>query len=522
MPKLTADEIITQRHRRSFLQLGGARPNNKLAFAGLDAQYFFISGVKVPQLGSITPIYVPSPTVQGKYRLVNRSLVAPGLPTATIIMHERHGSIPIQLSQLTCPFTIYDPTGTCAQLSDFNASGTDYWEVFSNIIITDKDLGARTSQEKDDAAADTLSVTLSDYYVMGPMPFGTKGAAATTSEVKDIIFGNKEQCGNCGPSDRGTNLIYACMDGTASPTAKPSVVYSLDGGLSWTAQAISAAANGDIVTAIVLAGTTLAVLCPLGTGGTGPSVVYVTTINTLTGAPSASWVKVAPSVFTVANTCNDMYVLSASEVFFCGQGGYIYSTSDLTSGSAYVVVDAGSASANNYNRIGGDDQDNMVIVGASNTVVKSTNRGTTWTATTTSPTGTLQAVWVLDRFRYWVGTAAGVLEYTLNGGETWSAQTFTTDTPAAVQDIAFPTDEVGYVIYTTAGTNGKLATTMDGGEKWTTQAPRIASVPACVRYNRIGIPQTSDSSINVNTLALAGSATGGVNGIIALGVASSL
>lgn len=521
MPKINQDEIVMQRHRRSFLQLGGARPNNPRVYGGQNAQYFFISAVKIPQLGTITPVYVPDPNVQGKYRLVDRSLVAPGLPTASIDLHEQHGSIPIHLTQLTCPFTIYDVVGTCSQLSDFNASGSDYWEVFSSIVIMDKDLGARTAPEKDDAALDKLTTTLSDYYVIGQIPFAQKASAVTSYEVVSVCFGNKETCGNCGPSDNGTNRIYAAVIGAASPATKPAVIYSLDGGLTWTSQTITTAATGETLNFIGIAGSNIFVVSATG-GASSASAVYFSGLNARTGAPSSTWTKVTPAAFTITNTVNDALVLSPNEIFFVAQGGYIYSTSDITSASAYVVVDAGSASVNNYARIASDIQGNMIAVGATNTVVKSINRGNTWAATTTSPTGSLQAPWVLDRFRYWVGTAAGAVSYTLDGGETWTTTTVTPDTAVAIQDIAFPTDEVGYIIYTIAGTLGKLTTTLDGGRSWTQSAPRLQSLPANVRWNRFGVPNTSDSSVNVNTLAIAGLATGSTLGILALGVAPRL
>lgn len=521
MPKITADEVVMQRHRRSFLQLGGARPNNPRAFGGQNAQYFFISAVKIPQLGSITPVYVPSPTVQGKYRLVDRSLVAPGLPTATIQMHEQHGAIPIQLTQIACPFTIYDVVGTCSQLSDFNAAGTDYWEVFSNIVIMDKDLGARTTPEKDEAAIDSLTTTLSDYYVIGPMPFSVKDVSGTTYEVVDVCFGNKETCGSCGPQDNGTQRIYAAVVGASSPATKPAVVYSLDGGLTWATSSIATAATAETLNFIGISGSNLFVVSATG-GASSASAIYVSAINQNTGAPSATWTKLTPTAFTTTDTINDCYVLSPSEIFFVAKGGYIYSTSDITSASAYVVVDAGSASANDYNRISGDDQGNLVAVGASNTVVKSINRGVSWAATTTSPTGTLQAVYVLDRFRYWAGNSAGVLSYTLNGGETWTTQTFTPDTATAVTDVVFPTDEVGYVAYQVSGPLAKLATTLDGGRTWTINAPRLQSVPTTPqKFDHVRVPNTSDSSVNVNTCALAGLGVGAA-GVLALGIAPRL
>ena len=74
MPNITADQIITQKHKRNFLQLGGARPNNPLTYAGQDAQYMAIQGVSLPESGGIDPIWVPNPYRIGQYTLVGRSI----------------------------------------------------------------------------------------------------------------------------------------------------------------------------------------------------------------------------------------------------------------------------------------------------------------------------------------------------------------------------------------------------------------------------------------------------------------
>ena len=56
MPNLTADQIVTQKHKRNFIQFGGARPGNPVAYAGQDAQYLAIQGVGLPESGGVDPI----------------------------------------------------------------------------------------------------------------------------------------------------------------------------------------------------------------------------------------------------------------------------------------------------------------------------------------------------------------------------------------------------------------------------------------------------------------------------------
>jgi len=42
MPNLTADEIVTQKHKRLFIQFGGPYPGNVVKYYGQDAQYMSV------------------------------------------------------------------------------------------------------------------------------------------------------------------------------------------------------------------------------------------------------------------------------------------------------------------------------------------------------------------------------------------------------------------------------------------------------------------------------------------------
>ena len=94
MPKPTADEVVTRvKHKRNYIQFGGALPGNDLRYAGQNAQYMRISGVNVSEYGTIDPINVPDPNDNDAYRLVGRKLNVPDLPASTITFLEKHGKI---------------------------------------------------------------------------------------------------------------------------------------------------------------------------------------------------------------------------------------------------------------------------------------------------------------------------------------------------------------------------------------------------------------------------------------------
>ena len=61
----------------------------------------------------------PHPSRPGQYRLVGRTITAPDLTTATLVMREMHGQIPRQLGRIGCQFNLYQNLGVCKDLSDF-------------------------------------------------------------------------------------------------------------------------------------------------------------------------------------------------------------------------------------------------------------------------------------------------------------------------------------------------------------------------------------------------------------------
>lgn len=514
MPSFTADEIITNKHIRTFIQFGSARPNNAAKYAGQDAQYLAVEGVKLIELGGVDPFWVPDPRRLGSYKLVGRKLTPPKLSEATIKLLEKHGSIPMQLQKIGCQFNLYQPTGQCKDLSDFLGGWTDYVLVYSGAVVREKDLGKRTAWDADDMVEDSLSVTLADIYPVGSLGFGEKAAAQVDREVVDIVYGARPQCGECGPVDDGTGRLYAVTksSGAGSPGLPAELQYSVDGGVTWVDAAITGIGATADPTAIEVVGNY--VVISVNT----ELAYYYAEINQLTGVPG-SFTKITTG-FVAAKGPNDIYVASPREVFFAGDGGYIYKSTDITAGVS--VIDAGVATTQNLSRIHGFNEI-VVAAGAAGAIVKSINRGVTFGATTTTPTAaTIQALAVLDAYRFWVGTATGRAYYTLNGGESWSEFNFSGQGNGNVYDIVFYNDEVGYISHSTSTPTARIFSTWDGGNTFTRSAPRIRNLPTFTKASRLAVPRDADAGVAVNNLAIAGISGGGTDGIVLLGVASRL
>lgn len=514
MPNITADEIITQKHKRAFIQFGGARPNNPVRYAGQDAQYMSITGVKTPESGGIDPIWVHDPSVIGRYRLVGRKISPPSLDEATVTMKEKHGGIPWPLFRFGCQYNFYEPTGNCKDLSDFVAGWLDYVMVYSGGLITDKDLGDRVTFDSDDAIQDAMTTVLADVYPVGSLGFGNEAAAEVDREVIDIVYAPVVRCGNCGNDNDGTEWIYAITksSGAGSPGLPAELIYNITGGVSaWQQANITGIGATEDPVAIDIAGNYLIII--------GASCYYYAEINSNTGVPG-TFTKVTTGITGVLY---DLFVASPREIYFCGAGGTLYKTSDPTTG--LTALDS-PVTVNLY-RIHGW-QNAIVATGAGSTVIKTLNKGQTWATTTASISAVpldVTAVRVLDDRRYWVGTSlSGRVYYTLDGGESWTEFMFSGTGSGSVTDIVNATDEVLYFAHATNTPTGRLFSSWNGGADWEMGAsgegmPRIVSFPTINRVNRIAIPRVATAAVAANNVALACLAAGGVDGAILLGAA---
>lgn len=269
MPKPNPDEIVTQGHKRYFYQLNGAGPGNPIKYAGQDGQYLAMDGVDNPKSGDVSPINVQNPAKTKSYRRIGRKVDAPDFPTSTVNFLEHHGAIPRSLYNMAdCITTLFELTGTCKDPSDFLNGWTDYVKVLSSGENTTATEGG-ASFDSDDQIQDDLDFTwLGGVYPVGTLDIGEKAGVTISIEVIDITYGNRAQCGACGPDDDGTKLIYAITDGISSSVGSlPTVYYSTDGGETWTAMPIATSLATDTPVSIDVIGQNLVVTVQDGSTG---------------------------------------------------------------------------------------------------------------------------------------------------------------------------------------------------------------------------------------------------------------
>jgi Photosynthesis system II assembly factor YCF48 len=492
---LDDNELIKQGSTRAFYQPGG--PGATKFFYGLDTQYFFIDGAEMPTNGDINPLFVPDPRRPNRYRLVGRTIDPPDLATVDLIFREKWGGIPRALMAPKCSFNLYEVHSDCADLSDFYRGWDSYMLIYSLFQFSGAvDLGTRMAADGNDPLEESVSAMGVALYPAGALGFGEEASEDVVVEVIDAVYGQNIQCGTCGMENDGSSVVYAITRANVgSPAAPGQLLYTVDGGGAWTPASITGIGATAEPRYIDIAGDIVFV-------GTDATTLLYSRIDPNTGAPG-TW-----STVTLPAAMRDVYVQSPSAIFFCGDSGVIYKTTDITLAPSLLA----SGATNNLLRIAGDGSNTIVAVGASGTVYRSINGGVTWAVLTAPANTSLNAIAVLGDNDFWCGGADGILYHTRNGGATWlSAYT----SGGTIDDLVFATREVPWLSYAASGV-AHLVTSLDGGNSFALDSAttRILDWPVFQKAGRLAAPIAADAAVAANYLTVCGLAASGADGIL--------
>src|SRR5262249_41257457 len=108
------------------------------------------------------------------------------------------------------------------------------------------------------------------------------------------------------------------------------------------------------------------------------------------------------------------------------------------------------------------------VVGDNGTIMRSTDRGSTWSMPVSGTSASLYAVCFIDGNNGWAVGDGGTILRTTDGGETWAPQS--SGTTSGLRGVAFTDSEhgvaVGGVVKYVGQDESVILRTIDGGTTW--------------------------------------------------------
>lgn len=415
-------------------------------------------------LGDISPIRVPDPKKYGSYLTIDKIKGQPGLPTTSLEFRTtRDLSAMLALVRKGCAIDLQIHVGACKDPSDFDL-GWEKIHVLEDADFTNYSTSELGSFDADQeiAVMETLDLTAQDYYEVRPLTFSPKAETQIVQEVLGVAICDSKTCGACGLPSDGCQRVFAVQTPTgASPGLTSELVYSTDGGSTWTERNITSLPANRAISArgIACVGPYLVVVSQADC-----SYHYALITDILSGVAGA-WTRVTTGLTCAAGAPNAIFSMGRTQTWVAGQGGYIYVITDPTAGA--TAQTSGDVTTQNLNAIHGYDEANIVAVGASNAIVKTNNGGSTWVLVTgpaAKAAVAINSVYMRTDQEWVIGYNDGTVYYTIDGGANWS-QKVIPGSLTVIDKIAFATRTVGYIAGHTA-TAGKILRTVNGGNTW--------------------------------------------------------
>lgn len=402
-----------------------------------------------------------------------------------------------------CPIYLYALQRSCGRADVFANYERGY--IVGEARVTNESYENIVMREADDPSLQSFDVS-GQYLSKIRAVDVTRQTIAETTDINDVVFCNSGQCaGDCGEQkDAGTDGFAVSDGSTASPPADADVWITEDKGDTWanaTGLVPSPFAGGDIMAAVCF---------PIGKDTTrllvasGQKAGYAQVAYSDDDGATWSTVNVGTTDWEGASGAGALYAIDWTHIWFATDHGRIYFSDDggLTWASEASALTASSAWP--LNVVVFVDYDNGWAAGNNDIVMRTTDGGSTWTALT-SPTSSdnVTALDAWTKYRAIIGSNAGQVFETWDGGVNWEAKTYTgqaaTDT---IRFVQFTNDVVGYMVVNTNAPLGYVHRSKDGGATW-----ERLTTPTNAGLNSVEV-------IDENLAYVAGNAQGGTGVIL--------
>lgn len=432
--------------------------------------------------GDITPVRVPDPEQYGKFITIDKIKGTADLPGLSLeVRMTRDLSEFLKMARNGCPVDLHIHVGACKDPSDFDRG----WEkamVLEAAEITNYGTGDLGAFEDDAVVMETLDFVGQDYYELKDIAFAQYAESQAVQEIVGVAICDSRSCGDCGLASDGCQKVFAItVSAGGSPGLPGELVFTLDGGETFDESSVTTLPANRNASSIACVGPYLVIV-----SNTDDAIHYALLSDLVNGVES--WTRMATG-FVGAGSPTKIFSLGRTATWIAGDGGYVYFSDDPT--AEFVTQTAGDIVAGNLGAIHGIDEDNLLVGGASNALLVTTNGGSTWSQVT-GPSGqaavTVKAVQMLSEKEWIAGYADGKVFYTINGGVSWTQKTLPGQSSIAQIDaIEFATRTVGYMAVRTATPAARLLRTIDGGYSWYVLPENVGSIPATDYFNSLAV-----------------------------------
>jgi len=460
--------------------------------------------VDFPQ-GDVTKIEAPSSYTYNRWDQIAMFQGSADRVTLPVMMRMQDSrSVLLFLSRLRCPLDIQVHFGDCEDPRDFDFG----WKkilVFEDGLFTTYGTGDLMAMEGDEQGTidEEAEISARDVYEILRMTFLEVAKDLVSEEIIAVSVCDNPTCGDCGSPSDGCSVVMAVSDpATSSPGVLPQVIATADGYATSLERWITTFAIGEHASDATCVGKYLVVISE-----DGEDIHYAETADILN--EEETWTAINTG-FVVGSGPTAIWSDGPNDTWMVGLNGYIYHTSDPTSG--VTVQDAGAATTENLLDVSGWNNEIVVAVGAANAFVYTLD-GATWTAGTGPDVAApdLISVALRSEKEWWVGTDDGALYVTIDYGEHWTEITGLKGTPTQVDVIVWASDTVGFVATRHAGPAGQVQRTISGGNTWYIMPETEgATIPANDYINALAVCERE-----VNVLFIGGLSDGAVDGFLA-------
>lgn len=428
--------------------------------------------------GEKTRVEVPDPSGYNKFVEAATVPGAVSRPTYSIM-----GRYPFALSDMLrlarkqCRLDVFALVGECRDPQNFS-EGYEKILFFPNGQITTwsgENFGALGSDENS-PANETLELSAREIYEFGRLAFTRLASTLTTRETLTVAVCDKEGCGDCGDASDGCQKIFVTMKGaSATPGTKPTLLYSQDGGSTWTSKTIDTMFSNEVPSDDACIGANYVIA-----GNIPNSLTYINVDDLFAG--TGAWVEVITG-FVAGGNPNAMFSVDARHTWVVGDGGYVYFTANPTMG--VEVQSAGTVTIQNLNDVDAFNTNTVLAVGQNNAVIYSTDGGESWGSVVGPAVGIhLNACEMWGEETWMVGTNDGRLFVTENQGQTWTEKEIPGNI-TNIYDIEFVDEAEGYMAVEDNG-SGYIYRTLTGGYEWTALPDgKKAAIPGNDRINQL-------------------------------------